>query len=68
MQLQWKLVEETGRSFADKDGTHLVVGCDEHSIPRRYWFAAFKGGVKISEGRDYGSRDEAQLAAETVVL
>ena len=68
MQLQWKRVEETGRSFADKDGTHLVVGYDEYSSPRRYWFIAFRGGVDISEGRDYDSRDEAQLAAETVVF
>ena len=66
--LEWKLVKSTGRSFAEKDGTYLVVGYHEHSQPRLFFYAAYRGGQEISYDSGYGSREQAQAAAEDVVL
>ena len=55
-------------SFAEKDGTHLVVGYYEHSRPRLFFYTAYRGGQEISYGSSYGSRKQAQAAAEDVVL
>ena len=66
--LKWKLVKVTGRSFARKDGKYLVVGHDDNGCrpTPRYWFAAYQGGEEIAQGSGYGSREEAQAAAEAI--
>lgn len=65
--LEWKLAKQTGRSFAEKGDTHLVVGYDEHSWPRIFFYVAYREGQEISYGIGYSSRNEAQAAAEDVV-
>lgn len=62
---QWKLVEQTGRSYYKRaDGVYLVVWHEADASG--FCFVGYNRGVEVGSGEGYSSRLAAQEAAEAV--